>query len=422
MDLSPIGTAEDLFALFARREYQALGQPPYKGPLARGLVEPALQAFGRAVAEAVDLLPAGASLALQDRLYRVAQGTPDEPTVRADDPELVQAAALAREAERRSGRRAAVACLFSHAPVEKEWLHLNPLMFRSALKGLAAVRGGPCRPRLINAVDAFALDMLPAFDEGAYAGFMSAIHLGFLRVVRARPAMGRVFTRGAGWDRIALKTVRLLAGGGELLMVLAGGVPSTARGYYALREAVGRLCRGSPSAADPRAALERLAAREPSFAAFRGSGEVGGLKSAWRLFEAWVLDLAMSRAGRAALMAGRLDPAAAAALVAVANALRVPAPEFSAARKVLEAELERETPFRRRFLSLAARRVAGRGRPLLLLPLGWGRHGAVKVAFGPPACLLPAPPGKVLLLGPDGNVEESTPEDFARPFVSPRFP
>lgn len=423
MDLAPVGTAEDLFALFARREYSAVGAPPAKSAAARGWLEPAFQAFGRAIALAGEVLPDGTSLMAQDALYRAIQGGGPEADQPFDpaQPALAEAASLIKEAERRTGRRAAVACLLAHAPVEKEWLHLNPLMFRHALKGVVVARGEACRPRLVNAVDAFALDMLDPVGEGAYAGYMSLAHLGFLRVTAARPAAGRALTTGAGWDTIARRILSLLSGGGELVMVLAGGVPPTARGYYALREAVGRLCRESPSAGEPRAVLERLSASTPSFSSFVGGGEVGDLGSAWRLIEAWVLSLAMTRSGRQALAAGRLDAPASAALVAAAAALQVAPPDLVAARNALEAELARETPFRERFLSLLAHRVAFAGRPVVLLPLVWGRLEAVKVAFASPVCLLPAPRGRSLVFHPSGEAVETTAGGWVRDFVEDRF-
>ncbi|MBI5595115.1 MAG: hypothetical protein HY928_03395 [Elusimicrobia bacterium] len=420
MDLRPVGTAEDLFAVFARREYAASGPPGPKGPFGRRLVEPFFQAVGRAGAVVESLLPADLSLTLQDRLYSFIQDGPEHP-FDPRDPALARAAALARRAEELTGRPAAAACLLAHAPVEPDSLYLNPAMFRHALKGLRAVRGRPCRPKLVNAVDAFALDMLDAAGEGTYAGFMSRVHLGFLRVTRARPWVGRALTAGAEWHAIAPRILRLLGDGGDLVMVLAGGIPVTARAYYAVREAVGRLCRASPSAADPAAASARLARQAPLFAAFRSSGEVGGIRSGWRLIEAWVMDCALTRSGRAALDAGRLDPVASAALVAVAAALEVPPQDLVAARKRLEAEVARETPFRERLLAAVSGRVAARGRAVVLLPLGWGRKGAVRLEFLEPVCLLPAPAGRARVLTPDGGVAEAPTSEFARDFVESRF-
>lgn len=423
MDLAPVGTAEDLFALFARREYAAVGAPPAKSAAARGWLEPAFQIFGRAIALAGEALPDRLSLRAQDALYKAIQGGGPEADQPFDpaQPALRDAAALIKEAERHTGKRPAVACLMAHAPVEKEWLHLNPLMFRHSLKGLVVARGGPCRPRLVNAVDAFALDMLDPVGEGAYTGYMTLAHLGFLRLTGARPSIGRALTGGAGWDGVATRILRVLNGGGELVMVLAGGVPPTARGFYALRESVGRLCRRSPSAGDPRGVIERLSAAAPSFAAFRADGEVGGFPSAWRLIEAWTLSLAMTRSGRKALESGRLDAPAAAALVAVAAALRVAPADLVDARNALEAELARDTSFRERFLRVLACRVASAGRPVVLLPLAWGRHGAVKVAFGPPLALLPAPRGRALLLDASGKTVETGAGAWARVFVEGRF-
>ncbi|MBI3298962.1 MAG: hypothetical protein HYZ75_12400 [Elusimicrobia bacterium] len=422
MDLRPPGTAEDLFALFARAEYQAIGLPPEKGVFGRLVVEPLLQCVGRAMAAAESVLPAGASLAVQDKIYGSLEGgRPEHPFDPGAAP-LREAAALAAEAERRTGRRAALACLLAHAPIDPDWLHLNPVMFRHALKGLRAARGAACRPRLVNAVDAFGLDMLSSLDEGGYAGFMTRVHLGFLRVTGARPWPGRVLTAADGWPRIGGRILRLLAEGGELIMVLAGGVPVTARGYYALREATGRLCRESPAAGRPASVLARLAANDPSFTAFLASGEGCVLRSAWRRIEAWVLSRALAPGGRAALAEGRLCPEGAAAFAAATVALGLPVEAAAAARAELDAELARETPFRVRFLSAVAGRVVSRGRPVVLLPLGWGRAGAVRVAFGSPVCLLPAPRGTVLVLEPSGRTEELDCAAFARAFVEARFP
>lgn len=422
MDLSPHGTAEDLFALFARADYEFVGAPVPKGRIVRNLVEPLFQAFGRALAELGELLPAAVSLSIQDRLYAIAQGGGGEPMVGRDDPALQAAEALALEAERRTGKRAAFACLLAHAPVDPQWLHLNVLLFRTAMIGLALARKVPCRPRLVNAVDAYGLDMLGVCGEGIYAGTMSRAHLGFLRLTRARPPAGRLLTAGVKWPGIVWRILGNLREGGELIMVLAGGVPITSRAYYALREAVGRLCRTSPGAAAPRAALERLASREPGFADFLSSGKVLCSRSAWRLIEAWVMDRALTRTGRAALGAGRLDPVGEAAWVTAAAALEVPPADAAAARKILQAELARETPFRQRFLSVIARRVAASGRPLVLLPLAWGRIEAVNIAFGSPVCLLPAPRGLIRVLDSSGEVAQMDSAEFTRSFVEPRFP
>lgn len=420
MDLRPVGTAEDLFAVFARREYAAIGDPMAKGPLGRRLVEPFFQGVGRATAFLESLLPADLSLSLQDRLYSLIQDGPEHP-FDPGAPALARAADLARRAEELTGRSPAAACLLAHAPVDPEYLYLNPAMFRQALKGMRLVRGRPCRPRLVNAVDAFALDMLAPLGEGAYAGFMSRVHLGFLRVTRARPWVGRALTAGAEWHAIAPRILRLLGDGGDLVMVLAGGVPVTARAFYAVREAVGRMCRASRSASSPARAVARLKEREPLFAAFCASGELGGIRSGWRLIEAWVMDCALRASGRSALDAGRLDPVAAAALVAVAAALEVPPQDLVGLRRRLEAEVARETPFRERLLAAVAGRVAARGRAVLLLPLGWGRKGAVRLGFSDPVCLLPAPPRRVRVLSADGGVVELPVPEFAREFVESRF-
>ena len=420
MDLRPVGTAEDLFSAFVRREYAAIGAPAHKGPVGRRLVEPFFQGVGRATAFLESLLPADLSLSLQDKLYTAIQNGPEHAFDPAA-PALAQACALTRRAEALTGRTASAACLLAHAPVDPEYLYLNPAMFRHALKGLRVVRGRPCRPRLVNAVDAFALDMLDPLGEGAYAGFMSRVHLGFLRMTRARPWVGRALTAGAEWHAIAPRILRLLGDGGDLVMVLAGGIPVTARAFYAVREAVGRMCRSSPCAPSPARAVARLREREPLFAAFCESGQLGGMRSGWRLIEAWVMDCALTASGRAALDAGRFDPVASAALVSVAAALDVGPQELVRMRRLLEAEVARDTPYRERLLAAVAGRVAAKGRAVVLLPLGWGRKGSVRLEFAEPVCLLPSSTRRVRVLGTDGGIRELAAPDFAREFVESRF-
>ena len=49
--------------------------------------------------------------------------------------------------------------------------HLNIELARRSMLDLRKVRGRPCRPRMVVAVDPFALDTLSLLEEGFYAGY-----------------------------------------------------------------------------------------------------------------------------------------------------------------------------------------------------------------------------------------------------------
>lgn len=345
---------------------------PRKSEAQRRWLEAPFVALGAAVAQVIELLPAEWALRGWDKVFAALSGGKDYPFDPAGAT-LTRARALAAKGAREAGRPPALLALISHPPVMGELAHLNFQLVRHACLSLRQIRGGPCRPRLVVAVDPFALDTIPLHEEGCYAGVMGRYHLGLDRLAMARNAASAGLIARTAWPRMAHRLLSVLSGGGEVGLVPAGGVPSTTRALYAAREWASRQRRLSPLNGRPAEMLRRLRAGA-AFARFEATGIVT-LGSAALLAQAYVmaavagvLDEATAQAPAAAEQ-GRLTPEAAAAAADVLEAFGI---EGAARQRGLEEfsrELERETPFRARLFRVLAGRVLRSGRPVLFAPV-----------------------------------------------------
>lgn len=422
------GTSQDLLSIVTRA-YEAHVERlqlalPVKPQSRRLWLEPPFVLLGRAAAAALELVPADAALRLLDKTY-AGLAAPRRYVYDAAAPELSRARALVSRVEREAGRPAALVALISHPPVMGELAHLNFELVRQASLALRQLRGRPCRPRLVAAVDPFALDTVSLPEEGLYAGFMGNYHLGFDRLALARPRLSRLLLRRAAWDRMALRLLRLLAGGGEAGLVLAGGVPSTTRTLYAAREWTGRLRAQSPLRARPAEVLARLR-RDPAFRRFEAQGPHGAAlsRSAWRLAEAWTmaaLAAVYGFSGQSCSDSGRVSAEAEGPLRSLAGAFGLDAARTGAALGELKDELARETPYRARFFRALAGRVLRR-RPVVLLPVVH-RLEPLGVAFGE-AWAWTGRDGarlRAISAGPGAEEFSGSADEFARMFVSSTF-
>ncbi|HVE12911.1 MAG TPA: hypothetical protein VNI01_05920 [Elusimicrobiota bacterium] len=388
MAYAPTGTYEDILALLAREDLKraAAGLPP-KPEAARRFVEPFLQLAAKALLAAARLAPAESMLAVQDKVYRALSSGPEAP-YDLGSPELAAAGELARSIAGSAGVEPALVCMFSHPPVTGELVHFNLELVRSALSGLRRARGRACRPSLVIAVDRFALDTLPLHHEGLYAGFMGLYHLGTDRLAHSRAWPESLLLRGAAWPSLAGRMARRLAAGGELFLALSGGVPTTGRILYTAREFLLRARRERAAGVSPLEVRVRLRAEAPAFARFEDSGAVGAALrvSVWRMIEAWVTFELLADDGLARADRGELSARGQDALASCLRALGCGAEALAD----LEEEFVRETPYRERLFRFLIARTAGRGRPIIFLPLTHARGGKVGVAFGRPAAVLQA--------------------------------
>lgn len=410
------GTAQDLLRVVTRAYELELARSgavlPQKTDFQRRWIEPPFRAAGVAAAWLMEVLPAELVLAIHDRLYAslaAPRSYPFDPAA----PAVVRARALAERLRRDAGREPALLALISHPPVMGDLAHLNFELVRHATLALRQVRGRPCRPRLVAAIDPFALDTTSIAGEGFYAGFMGTFHIGVDRLAFGRGHLGPELTPQASWAAMPQRLFGALSDGAEVGLVLAGGVPTTGRVLYGVREWIRGARRHSPRRARPAEVSAGLEA-DASFARFEKAvaETVFVPPGNWRVIDAWLM------AAAAGLLPGEtIEKAAGSALACLA----VPETERPALMADLARNLERETPHRRRLFRLLAGRVARR-RPLVLIPVihstsplgvsareawGWEWLG----------------PGRIRARradAPDAPVD-TTPEKFADRFVEENF-
>lgn len=422
------GTSQDLLSVVTRA-YEAHIERlqlalPIKPQSRRLWLEPPFVAAGALVAAVLELVPAETALGIMTKIY-AGLSAPKSYPFDPKGPALTRSIELVRRVERQAGKPAALFALVSHPPVMGDLAHLNFELVRHAGLALRELRGKPCRPRLVAAVDPFALDTVSLPEEGVYAGFMGRYHLGFDRLALARPRGSRPLLRKARWDRMPWRLLNLLARGGEASMVLAGGVPSTTRTLYAAREWVSRLRRQSPLKDKPAEVLARLR-QDEAFRRFEEEGPHGKAlaRSAWRLAEAWAMSALASVfgfSGDSCSDTGVVSQEARRALSGLAAAFGLSGEQTSAALAELEDELSRETPYRARFFAALAARAARR-RPVVLVPVSHTLD-PLGVVVQDVWVWTSFKDGRLQAFTsrPKTPAFEGTPEEFARRFVAGSF-
>jgi len=430
----PTGTAQDLMHIVTLAGERSLAREetvlPRKTALARSLLEPPCNLGGRLVRTLFELLPADLVLSIHDAVHRKLAGGRSYPFDVAA-PALARAAAEARSLEAETGRTPALAALVSHTPVLGELGHLNFELVRHAAWALRAVRGRPCRPRFLVAVDPYALDTVGLPAEGLYAGVMGLYHLGLDRLAGTRGGLSSLIVGETAWPRLAWRLDRRLREGGEVAMALSGGAPATARMLYTAREWIAAQRPASPLRGRPAEVLRRLR-EDAGFRRFEAEGPLGpGLRrNAWRMLEGWIMSAAaghpwdVSAAGPSSAETGRLAPEAREVFAAGLAALGLAPDRRAAAWAVLEEEWARETPWRRRFFRHLAGRILARGRPVLFVPVvhRWGQRPgiAVREAWSWRALVSGRISGRVL--GEAPREWSGTAEEFAVEFGRENYP
>ncbi|MDD5304413.1 MAG: hypothetical protein PHS14_15050 [Elusimicrobia bacterium] len=357
------GTAQGLMRVVTKAYENRLDADgtvlPAKTEFQRRFIEPFSRAAGIIMGAVMELVPADWTVAFHNKVFLFLSGGHSYP-FDAASPAVVAARALAARLEKESGRAPALLAAISHPPVMGELAHLNIELVRRATLVLREVRGRPCRPRMVVAIDPFALDTISVLEEGLYAGYMGRFHLGLDRLALGRGHPGPLMSPQTRWDRMPLRLFRSLAEGHEVGMVLSGGVPSTGRVLYGVREWSRRSRAASPLHGDPARALARLRA-DASFARFETAAaeHIPLPRGPWRLLEAWLMTAA------AGLLPGETADSAARAELAC---LSVPEASRASLLAELSSDMTRETPARRRLFRLLAGRVARR-RPLILIPV-----------------------------------------------------
>ena len=240
----------------AARDWTIIGPGQNKAPL-NMVAGPSLAA--RAT-------PASWMFRAQDAGLRGLVGSSQHPFDRSES--LDRAAGLLAATEAETGSRAAILAIISHGPVHGKFAYMNLELVRHAGRVLRQMRGGG-RPRLIIAVDPFALDMVSVAEEALYAGFMGHYHLGIDRAAFSRGTLSSGPPVRPGGCVQLLKAWRR----GRFM---AWPVPATTRGRYVAEG--NRPHEGASSASSPSDVLPALAHRRSMV---RGASS-GSIRSVWR--------------------------------------------------------------------------------------------------------------------------------------------
>ena len=373
------GTAQDLMSIIVRACERLIEAQktvlPVKTSGQRACLSAPFNLAGAALSGLMSSLPADLALSGHDALFRRLAKTRTYP-FDAASPVLERGARLVSEVQKETGVAPALLSLISHPPVWGDAGLMNIELVRQAMLGLRLLRGAACRPRLVVAVDYFALDAFSVPEEGLYAGYMGLYHLGFDRLALGRGAASAAIVGRTSWKHMGHRLMGRLAQGKEVGMVLAGGVPATTRVLFAAREWIQGQRRQAPLRRDPAEVLRRLRAL-PDYRAFEAVAPFGSglMRSAWRMLEGWVmwevagLSTPPERVVEAPAETGALTPQVSGVMARCLEALGLPRDRHVPALAALTSELGRETPFRTRFFSALASRVLDKGRPIVFLPL-----------------------------------------------------
>jgi hypothetical protein len=422
------GTAQDLMLVVVRNYEDYLKRTglvlPTKGRLGRALLQPPLVAMGRLIAHILEILPADLVMNIHEKVYS-ALSAPYRFEFNGSSPELLKARQLVEQLTRECGRRPALLGVLSHASTTGEEGHLNFELVRQASLALQQLRRespgqkSGSRPRLLIAVDPFALDTAPHHQEALYSGTMGTYHIGLDRMSLNRSFLGRHLLSPARWDRVIYRLNRSLRDGGEVALVLAGGVPLTTRLLYTAREWVRRCCRESPRNADSAAIFSDLE-KDSLYRNFKEKNPTESAPSVVRVLQGW----AMAALAESDAETGQISDQDRIILQRILDILGFPKDQASRHLSSFAEEFARETPYRERLFNILAARVVGRGRPIVFVPVVHKTQGGFSVKINDAWGWKKFEHGKISSLVPSASgfeAWEGTPSDFADIFGRRNF-
>lgn len=426
------GTAQDLMSIVIRAEqmrYQLSPQHfPSKPVSLRACLESPCNLIGRLLGGFLEILPAALVFRLHEKVFS-GLASPWSYPYEATSPHLKEALRLVGRMEQETGTSPAILGLLSHPPVLGGMAHMNFELVRHVMWTMRYLRGINCRPRLVIAVDPFALDTASLIVEGLYAGVMGNYHLGLDRLSLTRCPVSRLLLSRCSWPRMIYRFTSHLREGGELGMVLSGGVISTSRIIYVSREWLRRQRAGVSSTKT----LQRLRA-DGDFALFEKNEGFSGHHSAWRLMEGWLMaSLSGVRAGdgndpgSSCSNTGHLKGAGRETAEKCLQALGLSEERRRVALEELSTELSREMPYRSRIFRVIAERVLKKGRPVVFIPIvhrsQQNKDGGYGIKIQSPWAWSEMVGRRVRVWTPRGEQQpwEGEVEEFASRFVQESF-
>ena len=196
--------------------------------------------------------------------------------------------------------------------------------------------------RLVQAIDDYALDMLPLPIKGLYQGVMSQGHLTMHRMPGTKPKAIEALLSGSYYSRTIFAVLSALRRRDSVCAALSGGAPHNSRILYGIRESAQKLYGKIP--------LSRRKGKHR------------------RDFELEIIRI-LSASDPCASISGVLSREERQELSARLESWGLSDSEIAPAIAGLEAELRLMAPYRTRFFQILFRRICGRGIPLYLIPI-----------------------------------------------------
>jgi len=245
---SPEALFDRLVFADARRR-SARGETPYRLSVAQRLIqEPFFNFIGMLVGWAWRCAPFALRRSMDLWLCQKMGGHAAEynPSLSG---RVAEAIALGERLSRETGKWPAFLFLTAHAPTEGpfQWVRFEVLRqgliiaFDFSRAGQAA--GFRMRnPECLLAVDPYALDSVPVSIGATYAAFIHQVYFAFDRQFSTQSFFQRLFfLRRTGYPWAGWRLLRRMRHGIPVLMALGGGLPVNARILYAAREFIQRL-------------------------------------------------------------------------------------------------------------------------------------------------------------------------------------
>lgn len=384
---------------------EAYEEIPSKKHWLRPFLGPVFKASGVFIGWFLSRLPERASYHVHHFAWKKLAGPAFCP-FSGNSENLLAAERLHGDLKRADGREPAILCLTSHPAVTGLDYHLNFELLRHASLAVCRIRGRAMSPRVIAALDPFALQEQPWILEDLYTGFMGVYHMGLNRMsVRG----------GTSYGTAGHRVIHFLKRRGELIMMVGGGVAETGRLLYSTREFLWKMHR-----------LSHASLKETLRLDDKGV-------NAWRSLEGWIFAMltrtAQPEPGEEApkrhSQLGVIPPDVEESLVTLSRELNVSEKVFHRALSRYKEEFARHTPYRERLFYNLMHRIVNRGTPLMLLTFAHKPYPDPSVEMTDPIGLIPGEKGSARFWTYKGGKREEFSrliDDFSRQFISERFP
>ncbi|MBI4248104.1 MAG: hypothetical protein HY611_01275 [Elusimicrobia bacterium] len=394
--------------------------------LRRTAVDPLVNALGRLAGWLLLLSGSGILFWFHDALLSLINPSHLQKLVPESQARQENILPLLKQFKRLSDRDCCFLILFSHPEAGKKMRLFSLALYQHVFHiGTFLYRSGWARsyPRLLIAVDPFALDSLDWFTSSFYAGIARTLHISLDRQPSRLGWLQRALFLGKSAPTEAgFRFIAHLKPGHAVALAQAGGEPRNSRLLYTAREFVTALSKHEMDF-DKGEFLARLA--EEGLLPPKTLADVAGQAPQWtqrRLF----LEVLFPLLNRGVLESGKISRGRKQLLTRLLLAAGISEARTAELCDGFEEEFKRNTPYRERLFNILLDRIIKPGIPLMLIPL-WHDWDKETIQLENPEILWQTAPGvrERFYLDPGLEMRREPVESIARyakNFTISRFP